>query len=655
MVMKVRLFFLLLYILPFASLAVEGANCFSQLSDPTVISKPNPIVVIDFSEDVKNADVTFNQYPVIDGSIDFENPVDKTGILQLIVRQSNDSVRKYNLTEEVSDGEYYTLEATGYTEEETNEDGEVIAGSIELDDCKLFHVDFAPRSIGKTNPEGQYMSDPAEEMIFETNRKSVCRLATSTDAFDRMMDMAVTGSYLHRDVHPGSSPFYVTCQDESETASETFNVTLDTTPPPVPSIDDSTTVKLKPDISITKNYLRVKFLANDTESGIALINYSIVEAETQTQVSGWMTTSSLGSWVIVSQDSSGSPLKLQDGSQYQFLAQAQNNAGLWSDIASSDGVEINTGYNPNGSNICENGIQDPGEVYLDCAGRCPGCEVGHACEMDTHCASGFCNNETNTCELPACDDGFLNGEEGDIDCGGSCETLCDLGQSCNIDEDCESSLCLGGLCAEASCDDNIKNGDESDIDCGGSCSRRCLVGDSCESNNDCESRNCESGICEERSIAAAPQVDDDSPLVLILVGILALGALGGGGYYAYVNKDALMQMLNNLTSRSGTAQPPQAQQPQQPVQQSQQQAQQPQQPVQQYPQQQSRNVASQLAKDLREKETQRKRSDLFSGFGANASSSGSSAQQASGSSDSSSSSDISKKDIDNLFGGLDSV
>ncbi len=43
-----------------------------------------------------------------------------------------------------------------------------------------------------------------------------------------------------------------------------------------------------------------------------------------------------------------------------------------------------------------------------------------------------------------CQDGILNGDETDIDCGGSCE-------------DCPT------------CDDGILNGDETDIDCGGSC------------------------------------------------------------------------------------------------------------------------------------------------------------------------------------------
>jgi hypothetical protein len=51
------------------------------------------------------------------------------------------------------------------------------------------------------------------------------------------------------------------------------------------------------------------------------------------------------------------------------------------------------------------------------------------------------------CVLPTCFDSILNGDEENVDCGGSCEKPC------------------------GTCDDNKKNGDEEDIDCGGS---RCL-------------------------------------------------------------------------------------------------------------------------------------------------------------------------------------
>ncbi len=47
---------------------------------------------------------------------------------------------------------------------------------------------------------------------------------------------------------------------------------------------------------------------------------------------------------------------------------------------------------------------------------------------------------------------------------------------------------------EPSCSDGIENGDETDIDCGGSCSK-CANEKSCLSNSDCESGLCYKGVC----------------------------------------------------------------------------------------------------------------------------------------------------------------
>lgn len=56
---------------------------------------------------------------------------------------------------------------------------------------------------------------------------------------------------------------------------------------------------------------------------------------------------------------------------------------------------------------------------------------------------------------PTCDDGFQNGGETGIDCGGPCTTAC------------------------PTCDDNLQNGDETGVDCGGSICAACP----CEGNN----------------------------------------------------------------------------------------------------------------------------------------------------------------------------
>lgn len=80
--------------------------------------------------------------------------------------------------------------------------------------------------------------------------------------------------------------------------------------------------------------------------------------------------------------------------------------------------------------------------------------------------------EATTDPGPSCSDEMLNGDETDVDCGGSCPG-CSLGQMCVIDTDCFSRLCTDGICTErkvpSGCDDGMQNGDETGVDCGGAC------------------------------------------------------------------------------------------------------------------------------------------------------------------------------------------
>jgi hypothetical protein len=58
------------------------------------------------------------------------------------------------------------------------------------------------------------------------------------------------------------------------------------------------------------------------------------------------------------------------------------------------------------------------------------------------CKSGVCN--ANVCQ-PACNDNIKNGDETDVDCGGSCGP-CAVGLGCAVPGDCASGTCVGGTC-----------------------------------------------------------------------------------------------------------------------------------------------------------------------------------------------------------------
>jgi hypothetical protein len=49
--------------------------------------------------------------------------------------------------------------------------------------------------------------------------------------------------------------------------------------------------------------------------------------------------------------------------------------------------------------------------------------------------------------------------------------------------------------AEPTCADGVRNGDETDVDCGGTCPR-CAVGKTCATRDDCASARCASGVCQ---------------------------------------------------------------------------------------------------------------------------------------------------------------
>jgi hypothetical protein len=64
--------------------------------------------------------------------------------------------------------------------------------------------------------------------------------------------------------------------------------------------------------------------------------------------------------------------------------------------------------------------------------------------------------------------------------------------------------------SQASCANGIKDGDESDVDCGGSCPG-CDNGKECESDGDCLSAHCENGLCADEQVAECQTNADCGP------------------------------------------------------------------------------------------------------------------------------------------------
>ena len=145
------------------------------------------------------------------------------------------------------------------------------------------------------------------------------------------------------------------------------------------------------------------------------------------------------------------------------------------------------------ASACFDERKDGSETAVDCGGgTCPKCTNGLTCLADSDCFSNACNaNSPFTCIADQCQDHRKDGAETDIDCGGGTCAACGLGNGCSVDTDCASNACdptlgAGGLCVSNQCSDNRQDGNETDIDCGGtdSCAR-CQIGQKCVKSSDC--------------------------------------------------------------------------------------------------------------------------------------------------------------------------
>lgn len=136
---------------------------------------------------------------------------------------------------------------------------------------------------------------------------------------------------------------------------------------------------------------------------------------------------------------------------------------------------------------CSNKVKDSDEADVDCGGSCPTkCDVAKSCEKNTDCASDSCDNATHKCVQKSC--------EKDEDCGKTAK--------CFLADESK------GYCV--SCSNGVADGDESDVDCGGSCSTKCANGKKCLQNSDCTNGTCSNNVCT----GDAPLAADVTKLVI---------------------------------------------------------------------------------------------------------------------------------------------
>ncbi len=114
------------------------------------------------------------------------------------------------------------------------------------------------------------------------------------------------------------------------------------------------------------------------------------------------------------------------------------------------------------------------------AADCPG--------TDTDCSTRVCTD--GSCDVSLTGAGTTCDDDGGTVCDGDGNCVeCLSNTHCSGDDVCDTD---NEICVPAPCKNNIKDGDESDVDCGGSCAP-CVNGKTCLTYGDCESRHCDSG------------------------------------------------------------------------------------------------------------------------------------------------------------------
>jgi len=155
----------------------------------------------------------------------------------------------------------------------------------------------------------------------------------------------------------------------------------------------------------------------------------------------------------------------------------------------------------------------PGPAGVSCAaGVCDGAGECVACVEDADCGDGgHCDDAT----CLRCDDGVQNGGELGVDCGGPCRAC--LGAHCLLDTECGSGICSDNLCCTGHCaqvctecgpDGACRNIDQLQYDdnecwyldghaCNGQGKCALANGEPCLEDDDCASFKCKGtpGVC----------------------------------------------------------------------------------------------------------------------------------------------------------------
>jgi len=462
------------------------------------------------------------------------NPIiEKPAETVLVVGTDDETICKYDLTEQEYDSmnnKFPGFDEPKFSEEHTQtksipDDAEDYiyyiacenrAGLVSDTKEIVVSVDLNADLI-VTSTTKAYTNESSIYLSVKTNKAAQCFYNNVSTKIEELFS---SGDYEHKKrISPladGNYHYYVRCYSEGKQSPITTVIfTVDTAPVETPIVNDTSNIDDYPEYSYHTNKVRVKWVLDEKPaSGIDYYLY-MLEDESGNITVNWTQSDEEDEWIWVDEDHNGDELNLTKGTEYFFSVIAKNRAGSSSQAGKSDGVKIDPSKKPAS---CSNGIQDGDETDIDCGGSCDKCDLTNKCVEDSDCHSGFCNL-SNKCAESSCDDGIKNGDETDIDCGGECDE-CENDADCKEDNDCESGKCDSNLkiCIGINkCSNNKLDVGETDVDCGGDKCSKCDDGKDCKTSSDCESGSCLSGKCaasvKDSDGDGKPNNEDNCPYV----------------------------------------------------------------------------------------------------------------------------------------------
>ncbi|MCK4521628.1 MAG: hypothetical protein KAU20_03565, partial [Nanoarchaeota archaeon] len=250
-----------------------------------------------------------------------------------------------------------------------------------------------------TDLTDDYFNSTTVRLEIGNNLGSQCRYSPDNSLWAYFSQVPDTTRYFASVTVSGAGEhtYYVQCYRNGLWDPEqpvTISFTVDNTAPKMILVNSTS--------NCNNESLRAMWAAEeDSYSRVRGYSYSVYKSQTSKTIKNWTDAGSdSDEWQIIDN------LDLIMGESYYIKVKAYNILDAYSTEMSSKKVTID---DSNCDNIIPNGDE---------------------CSNSIDCLSGFCNPETKKCATPTCNDGYDNGDESDVDCGGDCDK-CEDGKRCD--------------------------------------------------------------------------------------------------------------------------------------------------------------------------------------------------------------------------------